>query len=129
MAHFAELDSKNIVLRVIVLSNNDCLDSDKKESEDVGIEFCKKLYGDNTIWKQTSYNENMRKNYAAVGYIYDKDRDAFLTPQPFESWKLNETTCKYEPPIARPVVSGKQFAWDNDLYLSDNTKGWIEVTL
>ncbi len=93
MAHFAELDSNNIVLRVIVVSNEMLLENNK-ESEAKGIAFCKQLFGDESIWVQTSYNGNLRKNYAGIGYIYDQQRDAFLTLQPEgEGWLLDETTC------------------------------------
>ena len=128
MAHFAELNSNYIVLRVLVVSNNDCLNENNDESESVGITFLKNLYGNDTIWKQTSYNGNMRKNYAAIGYSYDNNKDAFIPPRPFESWNLNEDTCMYEPPIAYPT-DGKKYSWDNDAYIADNTTGWMEYTL
>jgi len=99
MAHFAELDSNNIVLRVIVVDNAMMLDDNNQESEDKGIVFVKSLFGQNTIWKQTSYNGNMRKNYAGIGYTYDATRNAFIAPQPEgEGWILDEDTCIWRNP-------------------------------
>ena len=100
MAHFAELGEDNIVLRVIVVSNDDCKDADGNESEAVGAEFCRNLLGG--TWKQTSYNGNMRARYAGIGYTYDSARDVFLAPKPFPSWVLNETTTDWEAPVTRP---------------------------
>ena len=97
-------------------------------------------------WIQTSYNTRggvhyepnsntpssdqskaLRKNYAAVGYTYDKTRNAFIPPQQFPSWTLNETTCLWDPPMPQPS-DGKAYLWDESLYQSDNTKGWVEFT-
>jgi hypothetical protein len=100
MAHFAELDSNNNVLRVIVVDNNDILDGNGNESEEVGINFCTQLLGG--IWKQTSYNGTFRKNYAGIGFTYDESRNAFIPPKPFESWILNEETCQWASPIPYP---------------------------
>ena len=131
MAHFSELDNNNIVLRTLVVGNNDCLDADNKESESVGITFLQNLYGSDTVWKQTSYNGNIRKNYAGIGYTYDQTRDAFIPAKPFNSWVLNETTCLWEAPVAYPTdrtIDSKAYKWNDTLYQSDNTKGWVEVT-
>ena len=99
MAHFAELDTNNIVLRVIVLDNSMMLDENNQESEDKGIVFVESLFGEDTIWIQTSYNGNFRKNYAGIGYTYDQTRDAFLAPQPEgEGWILDEETCRWRNP-------------------------------
>jgi len=78
MAHFAELDENNIVIRVIVVSNNELLDEQGQESEIKGIAFCKSLFGENTIWKQTSYNGNFRNQFAGIGNIYNSETDAFI---------------------------------------------------
>ncbi len=118
MAHFAELDSNNIVTRVIVVHNNECLDANGQENEAVGSGFCAKLFGGN--WKQTSYNGNFRKNYAGVGYTYDSVRDAFIPPQPYPSWVLVEETCNWISPISYPT-DGKRYAWD------ESVVNWIEV--
>lgn len=92
MAHFAELDNQNVVLRVIVVHNNELLDNGV-ESEAKGVSFCKSLFGGN--WKQTSYNGNMRKNYAGIGFTYDPVRDVFIPPKPGDKWVLDEATCKW----------------------------------
>ena len=93
MAHFAELDNQNTVLRVIVVHNNELLDNGV-ESEAKGIAFCKTLFGGN--WKQTSYNGTIRKNYAGIGFTYDPVRDAFIPPKPGDNWVLDEATCQWE---------------------------------
>lgn len=119
MAHFAQLDENNVVTQVIVVHNNECLDADGNESEAVGAGFCAKLFGG--TWKQTSYNGNMRKNYAGIGYTYDPVRDAFIQPQPFPSWVLNEDTCRWDAPVPMPT-DGKRYVWD------EQTTSWTEVT-
>ena len=94
MAHFAELDESNTVKQVIVVHNNELL-VDGVESEQKGIEFCQSLLGG--TWIQTSYNGNIRKNYAGIGYLYDPIRDAFIPPKPeIGEWILNEDTCQWE---------------------------------
>lgn len=96
MAHFAELDANNIVLRVIVVSNEMLLDENGQENEFRGIAFCQSLFGADTRWVQTSYNGNFRKNYAGVGYTYDPTRDAFIAPKPEgEGLVLDEATCQW----------------------------------
>ena len=105
MAHFTELNSNNIVLRVLVVSNYMIEDEQGNEQEQIGIDFLKSLLGFDTIWKQTSYNGNIRKNYAGIGDNYDVNRDAFISPQPpaFENgdeWELNEETCIWFDPKA-----------------------------
>lgn len=98
MAHFAELDQSNFVLRVIVVSN-DMLIENGQESETKGIAFCQQLFGLDTKWVQTSYNGNIRKNYAGIGYSYDATRDAFIAPKPEgDGWVLDETTCGWRNP-------------------------------
>ena len=121
MAHFAQLDENNFVTQVIVVHNNDC-QIDGVESEDAGIVFCKSLFGVATKWKQTSYNGNMRKNYAGIGYTYDATRDAFIPPKPFASWLLNETSCNWEAPTAYPT-DNKFYRWD------EPTLSWVEITV
>ena len=120
MAHFAQLDQNNIVLQVIVVNNEDTKDSTGTENELIGINFCKSLFGPSTIWKQTSYNATIRKNYAGIGFTYDETRDAFIAPKPYASWVLNETTCQWEAPT--PVPSdGKLYTWNED------SQQWNEV--
>lgn len=119
MAHFAEIDENNFVIRVVVVDNNELLNNGV-ESEAKGIQFCKNLYGLDTNWVQASYNASIRKNYPGAGFIYDTVRDAFLSPQPFPSWTLNEDTCKWEAPIPHP--SEGNYMWDED------TVSWVAVT-
>tara|TARA_R100001509_G_scaffold6858_1_gene4036 strand:+ start:3583 stop:3879 length:297 start_codon:yes stop_codon:yes gene_type:complete len=94
MAHFAELNSDNEVLRVIVVANNELLDDNGDEQESLGVAFCIGLFGG--TWKQTSYNANIRKNYAGIGFTYDSTRDAFIPPRPEGDYVLNEETCLWE---------------------------------
>ena len=106
MAHFAELDKDNIVIRTVVVHNNELLDSSNKEQEELGIQFCKKIFGEDTNWVQTSYNEKFRKNFALPGFVYDRHNDAFYAPvcQPgLESgagctcdMEFNHTTFKWQ---------------------------------
>ena len=106
MAHFAEVDSTNTVLRVIV-ADQDFINSG--------------AVGDPLHWVQTSYNTHsgvhalggtpLRKNYAGIGYTYDVSRDAFIPPKPFASWVLNEDTCLWEAPVPMPT-DGKMYRWD-----------------
>jgi hypothetical protein len=109
MAHFAQLDDNNVVLQVIVVHNNELLDNGV-ESEAKGIAFCQSLFPD-TNWVQTSYNGNIRKNYAGIGFTYDSQRDAFIPPKPFPSWVLDETTCQWEAPLPYPA-DGERYVWD-----------------
>ena len=119
MAHFAELDSNNVVLRVIVVGNADTADANGVEKESIGRAFCERLFGGN--WVQTSYNGNFRKNYAGIGYTYDATRDAFIPPMPTDgTWILNEETCQWERPVPMPT-DGKTYNWD------EATQSWVEV--
>lgn len=117
MANFAELDGRNVVLRVIVVSNDELLENGA-ESEAKGISFCRSLFGGN--WKQTSYNGTMRKNFAGIGFTYDAQRDAFIPPKPFASWVLNEKTCLWQAPTPMPT-DGKPYEWD------EATTSWVAV--
>ena len=97
MAHFAELDKDNSVLRVIVIHNNEITDSLGTEQESLGIQFCKTLFGEQTNWVQASYNEKFRKNFPHPGYIYDTAKDAFYSlTAPAEDMEFNESTCKWQ---------------------------------
>lgn len=114
MAHFAELDQNNIVLRVIVVHNSDCIDANGNESEVVGAGFCAKLFGG--TWVQTSYNGNIRKHYAGINYKYDAALDAFIPPQPYPSWSL-DADCNWQAPVPMPEDAGtgeplKMYSWD-----------------
>ena len=122
MAHFAEVDENNIVLRVLVVD-------DLHESN--GQEFLATTLGLGGTWIKTSYNTNagvhskggtpLRKNYAGIGYTYDSGRDAFIAPKPYPSWVLNEESCVYEAPVAYPT-DGEMYTWNEE------TTSWDLVT-
>lgn len=120
MAHFAQLDNNNVVLKVIVVDNKDTADENGNEIESIGVNFCKSLLGPDTNWKQTSYNNNFRKRYAGIGYAYDQNLDAFIRPKPFPSWLLNSSTADWEAPVPRPN-DGNFYRWD------EATLSWVEV--
>jgi hypothetical protein len=111
MAHFAKLGIGNIVETVIVVSNDIAI------TEQAGIDFINKLYNTRDVWKQTSYNNNIRKNFAGIGYQYDQTRDAFIPPKPFNSWVLNEDTCRWESPIPLPSDASfeKRYNWNEQI--------------
>jgi len=119
MAHFAKLDENNVVLEVNVVHNNELLENGV-ESEAKGIQFLIDWSGGYTNWKQTSYNGNIRKNYAGIGYTYDAQRDAFIPPQPFPSWGLNESTCLWDAPTPMPN-NGQRYYWD------EPTTSWVVI--
>jgi hypothetical protein len=96
MAHFAQLDNTNTVTRVIVVDNQDILDSNGVESETIGQEFCQQ-FGEGT-YLQTSYNNTIRKNYAGIGFTYDPTRDAFIPPEPPDAVGFDEQTCRWIRP-------------------------------
>ena len=110
MATFAKMGLNNKVIEVLSVHNNELLDSEGVEQEVNGIDFLTKLTGW-AVWKQTSYNNNFRKNHAGIGFTYDDDRDAFIPPKPYPSWILNEDTCQWEAPIAYPD-DGKIYEWN-----------------
>ena len=120
MAHFAKLDKDNVVIDVIVVNNIEMLAADGSESEVMGIAFLIRWSGGYSNWKQTSYNGKIRKNFAGVGYTYDPIRDAFIPPQPFPSWTLNEQTCLWEAPISMPT-DGQRYQWD------EPTTSWVLI--
>ena len=116
MAHYAFLNDNNIVTEVIV-------GKDETDTTHNWEEF----YGEirNQVCKRTSYNSNIRGNYAGVGYIYDADNDVFYTEQPYESWTLDETKWQWTCPLTYPD-DGSVYTWDEATYQADNTKGWIQ---
>jgi hypothetical protein len=118
MANFAQLDGSYIVTEVIVVNNETINDLPFPESESVGVAFLQSLFGSTTIWKQTSYNANFRKNYAGIGYTYDPVLDAFIPPKPYPSWLLNTTTCQWQAPVPYPD-DGKTYIWD------EATLSWV----
>ena len=123
MAHFAELDGNNVVLRVVVIGNADTSDANGVEKEHIGAAFCERLFGG--TWKQTSYNGNMRKRYAGIGHTFNAELDAFVAPKPFASWVLNNTTAEWEAPIPMPVVEGKRYTWNEGTGSWDETEGMM----
>jgi hypothetical protein len=124
MAHFAKLSLGSKVISVHVLSN------EVATTEQAGVDFLNNLHKTNDVWKQTSYNTHggvhklggtpLRKNYAGIGYTYDEDKDAFIAPQPYPSFTLNEDTCCWEAPSAKPD-DGKDYRWNEE------TTSWVEV--
>jgi hypothetical protein len=118
MAYFAKLGTGNIVEKVISINNSVITDANGVEQEQLGNDFINKLYNTRDVWKQTSYNNNIRKNYAGIGYQYDQTRDAFIAPKPFNSWILNEDTCRWEAPVAMPELTQEQI--DNKNYYAWN---------
>ena len=106
MAHFAEIDNDGVVLRVLVVPD---------AQENRGQEFLADDLGLGGTWVQTSYNSRIRKNYAGIGMSYDVERDAFITPKPYESWILNENICQWEAPVARPdSIDGELWIWNEE---------------
>jgi len=120
MAHFAQIDENSIVLQVIVVSNEELKDENAQEKESLGIAFCKSLYGENTTWVQTSYNNNFRKRFASEGYLYDVENDVFIKPQPLPSFVL-DTNFDWKPPFDAPQ-DDKQYSWHED------SLQWVEYT-
>jgi len=122
MAHFAKLDNENRVISVEVVNNDVITDIDGNEQEQLGIDFLTQLHG--VGWyKQTSYNGNLRKNYAGIGFTYDVTRDAFIPPQPYPSCTVNESTCLWEYPVSYPDDAGttKFYEWD------EPTTSWVSL--
>ena len=143
MAHFAQLDSNNVVINIIVVSNDDTSDSNGTETESIGVAFCQKLIGSDTNWKQTSYNANMRGNYAGIGYTYMENvatlgvgsTDIFIQQQPYASWSIGVGTAQWYAPIPEPaltddqIAAGSYYEWNESAYQADNTVGWALTTL
>ena len=141
MTYFARLDNNNIVQQVIVISVDDILDENGVESEDIGINFCRGLIGDaDSIWKQSVNPKKLgsgigttsfRVRHACIGYTYNTDLDAFITPKPFESWLLDNNTADWIAPLEEPTLTQEQsnngdfYEWDEDAYQEDNSTGWI----
>jgi hypothetical protein len=117
MASFAKIGLNNKVIAVHSVHNDVLKDADGVEQEVLGVEFLTNLHGW-AIWKQTSYNNNIRKNYAGIGMTYDEDRDAFIAQKPFASWILNETTCLWEAPVAMPTTEledNQYYSWNESI--------------
>ena len=142
MAHFAQLDDNNVVTQVIVVSNDDTSDSNGVETESIGVAFCQKLLGASTNWKQTSYNGNMRGNYAGIGYTYMSNvatlgvgsTDIFIPQKPYNSWSVGVTTATWYPPAnpgAAPKLTDdeaaakKSYVWNESNYQADPATAWV----
>ena len=110
MAHFAKIGLNNKVTNVITVHDNVLKDADGVEQEVLGVQFLEGITGW-SLWKQTSYNNNIRKNYAGIGHTYDEDRDALIPKKPYPSWTLNETTCIWEAPVVKPD-DGNEYRWN-----------------
>lgn len=119
MAHFAELDENNVVLRVIVVADKDTADANGVEKENIGVAFCERLFGGK--WVQTSYNASIRKNYAGKGYVYNSEIDAFVAPKPYDSWVLDNDTACWEAPTPMPE-DGQEYVW------SEETTSWEVIS-
>tara|TARA_B100000029_G_C17023640_1_gene759531 strand:- start:127 stop:558 length:432 start_codon:yes stop_codon:yes gene_type:complete len=143
MAHFAKLDSNNIVEQVIVVNNDDIKDSTGTETESIGVAFCQKIMGASTNWKQTSYNKNFRGNYAGVGMTYMEgvrtlgvaSTDVFIHQQPFPSWSVGINTANWYSPLGdspettnAEKADNKYYYWDEAAHQVDNNVGWALTT-
>ena len=145
MAHFAKLDANNVVEQVIVVSNDDIKDNSGTEVESIGVAFCQKLLGASTTWKQTSYNDNMRGNYAGIGMTYAENvatlgvasTDIFIGVNTHPSWSVGVNTAAWYPP-ANPGdapaltnaqrTAGKYYVWNETDYNADPSTAWNLIT-
>jgi len=122
MAHFAELDASDKVIRVIVIDNNNNLDPDGKENELYGAAFCRDLLG-GYRWVQCSYNKKFRTHFPGRGWTYDTQKNAFISPQPYASWTLNDSSLIWEAPVAIPDDASidDPYRWD------EASTSWVKV--
>ena len=143
MAHFAKLDSNNIVEQVIVVNNDDIKDSTGTETESIGVAFCQKMMGASTNWKKTSYNKNLRGNYAGVGMTYMEgvrtlgvaSTDIFIQQQPYPSWSVGINTANWYSPLGdspettnAEKADNKYYYWDEAAHQVDNNVGLALTT-
>ena len=145
MAHFAKLDANNVVEQVIVVANEDTADSSGVETESIGVAFCQKLLGASTNWKQTSYNNSFRGNYAGIGYTYMSNvatlgvgsTDIFISQQPHDSWSVGVGTAQWYPPsnpgdapalTADELAARKFYVWNETNYKADPATAWVLTT-
>ena len=117
MAHFVRIEN-GVVVQGIVVSDKDTADEHGVEKEDIGIAFCSNLLGG--TWKQTSYNNRIRKHYAGIGYTYDETLDAFVPPKPFASWVLDTDKAQWKAPVDMPS-DDKRYTWNEE------TLAWVEL--
>ena len=142
MAHFAKLDANNVVEQVIVVSNDDIKDNSGTEVESIGVAFCQKLLGASTTWKQTSYNDNFRGNYAGIGMTYASNvatlgvasTDIFIGVNTHPSWNVGVNTAAWYPPAnpgPAPAVTdaqrtdNKSYVWNESNYQSNPATAWV----
>lgn len=138
MAYFAHLNQHNIVLQVIVIGDDDIIDKDGNQSENVGISFCKKLFGESTEWKQT-FHDGRRGNYAGIGMTYMSEvstmgvasTDVFIPQQRYPSWSIDPEIPRWVSPLGDPpeltdseIAEGAYYSWDENSYQQDNSTGW-----
>ena len=145
MAHFAKLDANNVVEKVIVVANEDTADSSGVETESIGVAFCQKLLGASTNWKQTSYNNSFRGNYAGIGYTYMSNvatlgvgsTDIFISEQPHDSWAVGVGTAQWYPPsnpgdapalTAAEEAARKYYVWNETNYNTNPATAWVLTT-
>ena len=145
MAHFAKLDADNVVTQVIVVANQDTADGSGVETESIGVAFCQKLMGAGTNWKQTSYNDTFRGNYAGIGYTYMTGQatlgvgstDIFISQKPHASWTVGVNTAQWYPPAnpgEAPALTsseesaGKYYVWNETNYQADPATAWVLTT-
>ena len=124
MAYFCEIamdqGREGLVLRVHKIADEDCLDGEGNESESVGAAFCNSIWGG--TWKQCSYNKRIRTHFPSPGFTYDEGRDAFIPPQPYSSWTLNNSSLTWEAPVALPADASMSnpYTWDEE------SKSWTQ---
>ena len=121
MAHFARVNENWIVEQVIVVKNEVLWNDLGIECDWLGEQFCQQLFGSDTKWIQTSCNGRIYKNFAGIGYTFDTQRNAFISPKPYESWLLDESTCQWEPPVPYPSDGGL-YSWDEE------NQDWVKST-
>jgi hypothetical protein len=131
MAHYAELNENNEVIYVAYMGNEIITDENGNEVEELGIQHLHTHHGTERKWVRTSYGGNFRGKYAGLGDTYREDLDMFISPSPYPSWILNETTGQWEAPISQPeltqeeVDAGHYYIWFEGAYNEDNTTGWF----
>ena len=135
MAHYAELNENNEVIYAVYMDNEIITDENGNEVEELGIQHLHTHHGAERKWVRTSYRSNFRNKYAGLGDTYREDLDMFISPSPYPSWILNETTGQWEAPVTQPELTQEQidggyyYTWDEEAYNSDNTTGWTLIQL
>jgi len=127
MAHFAELNENNEVIYVAYMDNEIITDENGNEVEGLGIQHLHTHHGENRRWVRTSYGGNFRGKYAGIGDTYREDLDMFISPQPFSSWILNETTGQWEAPTPQPELTEEQLNDETYTYYyfwDEETQSW-----